>query len=82
MATKNNDKVVDIDDFKDDDELAPSTYMFHNKKFQIQLFVQACGFDDAATKFELCGFENISEWEVYLKTRYQPSSLPNKKNAN
>ena len=77
MATKNNDKVVDIDDFKDDDELAPSTYMF-----QIQLFVQACGFDDAATKFELCGFENISEWEVYLKTRYQPSSSPNKKNAN
>ena len=44
--------------------------------------MQACGFDDAATKFELCGFENISEWEVYLKTRYQPSSSPNKKNAN
>ena len=82
MTTKNNDKVVDIDDFKEDDELVVSTYMFHNKKFQISLFVQACGFQDAATKFELCGFENVSEWEVYLRTAYQPSSLPNKKNAN
>jgi len=57
-----------------------NVYMFHNQIFNINLFINANGFDQAMEKFDLCGFEDRSNWKIFLECANQPSGEPNEQN--
>jgi hypothetical protein len=48
-------------------------YVFHNKKYDINLFVNAWGADEAYAKFDECEFANREEWTIMLELENQPS---------
>ena len=50
-----------------------SVYVFHNKKYGTNLFVNAWGADEAYKKFDECEFSNRSEWIIMLELANQPS---------
>ena len=51
-------------------------YMFINRKYSLQVYVDADGWREAEDKFATCQFKNPEEWEIYVKVRR------NKYNAN
>tara|TARA_B100000519_G_scaffold175922_1_gene164772 strand:- start:73 stop:303 length:231 start_codon:yes stop_codon:yes gene_type:complete len=51
-------------------------YMFTNRKYNLQVYVDADGWREAEDKFATCQFKNPEEWEIYVKVRR------NKDNAN
>jgi|TARA_A100001037_G_C14651779_1_gene414840 hypothetical protein len=55
-----------------DDEQRNSTYMFHNERYDIQLFTNADGWDQAMMKFDICNFPNRKEWKIFLQCGVQP----------
>jgi len=66
-------KVITLEPKIDTDTLENgSVYMFHNTQVNINLFVNANGFDDACDKFDLCMFEYRTDWEIFLKCGTQP----------
>ena len=50
-----------------------NVYVFHNKKYDINLFVNAWGADEAYEIFDLCGFKNKLEWRIMLELDNPPS---------
>ena len=50
-----------------------SVYVFHNKKYGTNLFVNALGADGAYQAFDECEFTNRSEWIIMLELENQPS---------
>ena len=44
-----------------------SVYMYYNDKWNIKLFVNADGFDEAMKMFDICDFDNRDEWSIYLE---------------
>tara|TARA_R100000030_G_scaffold86563_1_gene70010 strand:- start:1751 stop:1957 length:207 start_codon:yes stop_codon:yes gene_type:complete len=46
-----------------------NTYMFSNRKINLQVYVDADGWQEAEQKFHACQFQNPSDWEIYLKVR-------------
>ena len=50
-----------------------STYVFYNKKYDTNLFINAWGADEAYAKFDECRFGNRSEWIIMLELANQPS---------
>jgi hypothetical protein len=44
-----------------------SVYVFHNKKYGTNLFVNALGADGAYQAFDECEFTNRSEWIIMLE---------------
>ena len=50
-----------------------SVYVFHNKKYNTNLFVNALGADEAYQVFDKCKFTNRSEWTIMLEIANQPS---------
>ena len=59
--------------YHQNDEDENSVYMFLNKKYGLELFINADGFDDAMKIFDICSFENREEWEIYLRCGNQPT---------
>ena len=55
-----------------DDEQRNSIYMFHNERYDIQLFTNADGCDEAMKMFDICDFDNRDEWSIYLRCGKQP----------
>ena len=55
-----------------DDEQRNSIYMFHNERYDIQLFTNADGWDQAMMKFDICNFPNRKEWKIFLQCGVQP----------
>ena len=49
-----------------------SVYMYYNDKWNIKLFVNADGFDEAMKMFDICDFDNRDEWSIYLRCGQQP----------
>ena len=51
--------------YHQDDEDQNSVYMYLNKKYGLELFINADGFDDAMKIFDICSFENrgLSSWK-------------------
>ena len=49
-----------------------SVYIFYNKKYNINLFINAWGAEEAYAKFDECAFENRSEWRIMLELANQP----------
>ena len=56
-----------IDNAQDDDSY--NTYMFINRKRNLQVYVDADSYNEAQDKFDTCQFENPSDWEIYLKVK-------------
>jgi hypothetical protein len=50
-----------------------SVYVFHNKKYGTNLFINAFGAEGAYDKFDECEFSNRSEWIIMLELANQPS---------
>ena len=44
-------------------------YMFTNRKYNLQVYVDADGWREAEDKFATCQFKNPEEWEIYVKVR-------------
>ena len=63
--TQSKPKLDLVEDFTDG--LSTSTYMFMNKKRNLQVYVDADGWQDAENKFDTCQFECPNDWEIYLK---------------
>tara|TARA_A100000172_G_scaffold48644_1_gene30413 strand:+ start:161 stop:379 length:219 start_codon:yes stop_codon:yes gene_type:complete len=63
--TQSKPKLDLVEDFTDG--LSTSTYMFMNKKRNLQVYVDADGWQDAENKFDTCQFEYPNDWEIYLK---------------
>ena len=76
---KTKSKISDLDEFVltpdslqadvDSDDLTDNTYMFMNRKRNLQVYVDADGYADAQDKFDTCQFENPNDWEIYLKVK-------------
>ena len=56
-----------IENAQDDD--VHNTYMFINRKRNLQVYVDADGYAEAIDKFDSCEFENHKDWEIYLKIK-------------
>ena len=56
-----------------------NVYMFYNSLFNINLFVNANGMDQAMEKFDLCCFNHRENWRIFLECANQPSGEPNAK---
>ena len=65
--TQSKTKLDLVEDFTD--ELTISTYMFMNRKRNLQVYVDADGYAEAIDKFDSCEFENPNDWEIYLKVK-------------
>ena len=50
-----------------------SVYMYYNDKWNIKLFINADGFDEAIKMFDICDFNNRDEWSIYLRCASQPT---------
>ena len=65
--TQSKPKLDLVEDFTDG--LSTSTYMFMNKKRNLQVYVDADGWDECMDKFDTCQFQNPNDWEIYLKVK-------------
>jgi len=76
MVTKNPDPTdmenllnEDFNETMQHDDLVHNTYMFINRKRNLQVYVDADGYAEAHDKFDSCEFENPKDWEIYLKVK-------------
>ena len=51
------------------DDNTNNTYMFINRKRNLQVYVDADGWDECMDKFDTCQFQNPKDWEIYLKVK-------------
>ena len=51
------------------EETINAEYMFINRKYNLQVYVDADGWREAEDKFATCQFKNPEEWEIYVKVR-------------
>ena len=51
------------------EETINGEYMFTNRKYNLQVYVDADGWREAEDKFATCQFKNPEEWEIYLRVR-------------
>ena len=50
-----------------------NVYLFHNTKFNIHLYVNANGADQARQKFDMCCFGHRDDWKIFLELTHQPT---------
>ena len=77
--SKTKSKISDLDEFVltpdslqadvDSDDLTDNTYMFMNRKRNLQVYVDASGWQECMDKFDTCQFQNPKDWEIYLKVK-------------
>ena len=56
---------------------AGNVYMFHNTMFNINLFVNANGVEQAMEKFDMCCFGHRENWKIFLELSHQPAKDKN-----
>nr|BAR32266.1 hypothetical protein [uncultured Mediterranean phage uvMED] len=61
-----------------DDKDRNSVYMFHNERYDVHLFANADGWDQAMNTFDICNFPHRDDWKVYVACGQQPTNT-NKK---
>ena len=49
-----------------------STYIFHNTRFGIDLFVNCLGADGAKEQFDQCEFDKRGDWKIMMEIGEQP----------
>ena len=59
--------------YHQDEDGKNSVYMYYNDKWNIKLFINADGFDEAMKMFDICDFDNRDEWSIYLRCGSQPT---------
>ena len=50
-----------------------NVYLFHNTSFNINLYVNANGADQAMQKFDMCCFGHRNDWKIFLELTQQPA---------
>ena len=50
-----------------------SVYVFHNQRFNIDLFINALTAEDAMEQFDRCQFENRKQWKILVELGQQPA---------
>lgn len=50
-----------------------NVYLFHNIQFNLHIYINADGHDDAMKQFDLCQFKDRKNWKVFLECAQQPS---------
>ena len=63
------DIIKNAQDNNAQDDNTNNTYMFINRKRNLQVYVDADGYAEAVDKFDSCEFENPKDWEIYLKVK-------------
>ena len=58
-----------------------SIYMFYNTRYDVHLYTNADGFDQAMMKFDLCGFPDRDNWKIFLECANQPTRGKNARKA-
>ena len=66
-------------EYHGEDKDKNSVYMFYNTKFDIHLYTNADGFDQAMMKFDLCGFPDRDNWKIFLECAHQPTGGKNER---
>ena len=56
-----------------------NVYMFANIKYDLQLYVNANGADQAMEKFDLCCFNHREDWKIFMELGCQPAESRGKK---
>jgi len=51
-----------------------SVYMFHNERYNVHLFTNADGWNQAMTTFDICNFPHRDDWKVYVACGQQPTN--------
>ena len=54
-------------------QLDNNVYLFHNTKHNMIFYTNAENYADAMMKFDLCGFENRTEWKIFVECGDQPA---------
>ena len=73
MAKSKKNKIKIIEPKINTDTLdIGNVYMFYNTLFNINIFINANGFDQAMEKFDLCNFKHRDQWKVFLQCGKQP----------
>ena len=49
-------------------------YVFHNIRFDFNLYINAIGAEQAYHLFDACQFTNRSEWKIMLELSNQPTN--------
>jgi len=69
MAKSSSKPKLDIVSDMFVEETISGEYMFTNRKYNLQVYVDADGWREAEDKFATCQFKNPEEWEIYVKVR-------------
>ena len=69
-------------EYHGDDHDKNSVYLFYNTKFDIHLYTNADGFDQAMMIFDRCHFEHRDNWKIFLETACQPAGGKNGSKKN
>mgnify|MGYP001283043477 FL=1 len=69
MAKSSSKPKLDIVSDMFVEETINGEYMFTNRKYNLQVYVDADGWREAEDKFATCQFKNPEEWEIYVKVR-------------
>tara|TARA_R100000808_G_scaffold7491_1_gene21999 strand:+ start:58 stop:288 length:231 start_codon:yes stop_codon:yes gene_type:complete len=59
-----------------------SVYMFYNTRYDVHLYTNADGFNQAMIQFDKCDFRNREDWRIYLETACQPAGGENGSKKN
>ena len=55
--------------------------MFYNTRYDVHLYTNADGFDQAMMKFDMCNFKDREDWKIFLETACQPAGGKNARKA-
>ena len=69
-------------EYHGEDKDENSVYLFYNTKFDIHLYVNADGFDQAMKIFDRCHFEHRDNWKIFVETNCQPAGGKNGSKKN
>ena len=69
MAKSSSKPKLDIVSDMFVEETLNNKYMFINRKYNLQVYVDADGWREDGDKFATCQFKNPEEWEIYVKVR-------------
>ena len=68
-------------EYHGEDKDENSVYLFYNTKFDIHLYTNADGFNQAMMKFDLCKFPDRDNWKIFLECAHQPTGGKNERKA-
>ena len=66
-------------EYHGEDKDRNSVYLFYNTKFDIHLYANADGFDQAMMKFDMCELPHRDNWKIFVQCGHQPTGEKNER---